>query len=132
MSDLVSPSAALVEQELRATDSWIRSHVSEYSAFHYRQVLILRLQSMGTSITAHLSSELELLNHLIQTFTDRESLFLHRRFALKLLSKEGIDCRATEKQFIQEQESTVGHEDWRRFVVQRHRKWFERYFETFE
>lgn len=84
------------------TKSWIESHISDYSGLQYRQFIFDHLNkhfvNSNHSITQNdnfsskdffglLLNELEMLNGFMNLYSDQESLFIHRRIILILISK---------------------------------------------
>lgn len=80
-------------EDLQITESWIESHVSDYSCFQHRQFLFGTLFGYGMipSISAIISeqskieillNEFKFLNSLFRLYPEQESLFLHRRALL--------------------------------------------------
>ena len=122
--------ANAIDSELQVLSSWIPAHVSEFGAFHYRQVLLLRMQSLGHLMSQPLQQELHLLETLLGTFRDRESLFLHRRFVLFMLAQEdgGRDWATGERLFIQRQRSLAGYNGWHHLLIDRHGQWLQLFF----
>ena len=128
MENLVTMSVSLIHQELKTIRDWIHCHVSEFSAFHYRQILLLKLKLLSSSFYESLVKELAMLDELFETFMDRESLFLHRRFLVILSSEAGTDTATNEKKFIDCQKALAGTNDWHLFLIQRHEKWLQFFF----
>lgn len=116
--------------ELQTTAQWMERHVSDYSVFHYRQILIIQIKSLTACIRDLIQSELRMLESLLKTFVDRESLFLHRRFIIQMMSEQGEEWTEREKRFIERQKVLAGDDSWRLLLIQRHQKWLEHCFQT--
>lgn len=113
----------MIRDELQTVCNWIQNHVSEYSAFHYRQILLLKLKPVCDSFTECLVSELAMMNQLLITFPDRESLFLHRRFIVMSSAGTMTEKVTSEKKFIETQKQLARGNDWHLFLIERHEKW---------
>jgi hypothetical protein len=135
----------VIKYELHVTKYWVESHISDFSGFQYRQNLLsLVLSSAFDGDEASderqleartlLEQEMELVNGLLNLYTDQESLFCQRRFILKSWSTR----YPQEKERLQEEEilfieknlsrgyirgpSSVWN-GWQFELVRRHTKW---------
>ncbi|XP_022086979.1 protein prenyltransferase alpha subunit repeat-containing protein 1-like isoform X2 [Acanthaster planci] len=87
-----------LKSELRATKSWVSSHVSDHSGFHYRQFLLGTLTGLsrpnrlypGSPLRSGLGSdtalpgslileELQLILELVMSYPGHEAVWYHRR-----------------------------------------------------
>lgn len=79
----------ILEMELTSANSWLQSHVSDHSGFHYRQKLLLQIHEHHESkmnfneILKLYMEELKENYRMICYFIGHESLWYHRRAILK-------------------------------------------------
>ncbi|XP_033634892.1 protein prenyltransferase alpha subunit repeat-containing protein 1-like [Asterias rubens] len=87
-----------LELELKATKSWVSSHVSDHSGFHYRQFLVGTLTGLssqgspkrvgkGLNVSLYvrlLLQELQLILDLVTSYPGHEAVWYHRRFVVHL------------------------------------------------
>lgn len=75
--------------ELKFTSSWIKSHVSDYSAFHYRQFILKRLTENHFFTQNYLldfnfiTQELDFIEDIYLIYPVYESMLFHRLYLLK-------------------------------------------------
>ena len=107
IQDVCKENPEILRQEMDFLTTWIPSHVSEYSAFNYRQVLLSKMLPKIISPEAKLeiiSQEYSLLDSLFAQFLGRESLFLYRRFLFSCIhsivsSGQVLDAKEQLKNF---------------------------------
>jgi len=137
----------IIREELSFTREWIPSHVSDFGAIHYRQVLLSLYfntippscqpsTSNQESMQMLLIQETKYLDTLMETFPDRESLFLHRRFILqKHLTiwqrgqESGNDYQQVlqkEKEFLITSDQRAANNTYQQNLLRRHRLWLKR------
>lgn len=74
----------LFEEEMNWVTDWNRRHLSDYSAFHYRQFLLADFQfstkHQQTNATWNIQRELMFVNRLLLLYPGHESVWLQRRW----------------------------------------------------
>jgi len=78
--------------ELSWSADWVAVHVSDYSGFHYRQVVMAqwKQQHAKEQVCAFLSKELSLTSDLILSYPGHEAVWSHRRYVIYSLNKLSI------------------------------------------
>ena len=134
----------VIKQELVFTLSWIPTHVSEYSAFNYRQVLLTKMFLLLPSHEDRVNviqSDCNWIEDMFTRFSGRESLFLYRRFLLQCvislfpsqeshhlhenLKKHFLD---KERDFLSRQFAQVKQykNSWHLHLTRQHLKWIQK------
>lgn len=124
----------LEENEL--IKKWINNHISDYSGYHYKQMIISILfkilidENRKDRLIELLSSESLNLRKLIQIYPEQEALFCHKRNLLKLkhtnLGLTDNDIRE-EREFVQSSYKLAKKFDynWLTILIHRYVKWCE-------
>lgn len=108
LENLCKEDQEFMRREMDFLTTWIPSHVSEYSAFNYRQLVLSKLlpKVIQDQINVFIS-EYDWLNHMF-SFIGRESLFLYRRFLFRSihssLEDPSITNRKEQLKNLEEQE----------------------------
>ncbi|RWS12570.1 hypothetical protein B4U79_08632 [Dinothrombium tinctorium] len=132
----------IINFDLNVTKHWVESHISDYSAFHYRQFLYsLLLDIISAQNNDNLSefvnimqAELDFLNGLFAIYPDHESLFMHRRYILQqmcnLFPEQVNKVKENEVNFIdtsvsQSYSNSVSNQ-WQFELIRKHTIWIKR------
>lgn len=81
----------LVYEDLEIVKKFTCCHVSDFSCYNYIQVIVRYLHdckgNMGVKLLELIHSQFRFIDELFTLYPDRESIFLHRRFLMKMVKK---------------------------------------------
>lgn len=81
----------IIRHDLEMVKNFTRCHVSDFSGYHYIQVIVQCLhedrRDPGVNLLDLIHNQFRFIDELFSWYPDRESLFLHRRFLMKMAKK---------------------------------------------
>ncbi|XP_059177132.1 protein prenyltransferase alpha subunit repeat-containing protein 1-like [Physella acuta] len=96
-------SLQILLKELKSTEKWTSTHISDHSGFHYRQFLLTEIHARNDRFSSLHSQnstdlfvkEMVFVRDLIDTYPGHEALWYHRRFVFQsLLRPEHLELSA--------------------------------------
>ncbi|KAK2164482.1 hypothetical protein LSH36_63g10029 [Paralvinella palmiformis] len=85
-------SVKVANQELDNTKKFVCEHISDYSTYHYRQMLLQYLSDNISSVDQLLEQELDLCTEFIRRYPGHEAVWSHRRAILHQLYRVRSRC----------------------------------------
>lgn len=113
---------------------WINNHISDYSGYHYKQMILSiifnHLNDKKDKIIELLNSENVNSKKLIQIYPNQEALFCHKRYLLKLKYLHiGLDLNDVkeEREFVIQsyKQAKKLENNWLIILTNRYVKWIE-------